>query len=71
MLKTDYSTAVILMAANVLDGGKQLSDVPSAFQDNVAELIKAGTSKPAESNSIATVGSATTGGAVVVKPKEA
>lgn len=71
MLKTNYSTAVILMAANVLDGGKQLSDVPSAFQASVSELIEASTAKPAEPSTAAKVSSATAGGAVVVTPKEA
>lgn len=41
MLTKNYSTIVLLMAANVLDGGKELKDVPAVFQDSVNEVIQA------------------------------
>lgn len=41
MLTKNYSTIVLLMAANVLDGGKELKDVPAVFQDNINEVIQA------------------------------
>lgn len=40
MLNKDYSTATILMAANVLDGGKALDKVPEIFKPDVVELMK-------------------------------
>lgn len=41
MLTKNYSTIVLLMAANVLDGGKAFKDVPVVFQDGVNEVIQA------------------------------
>lgn len=38
MLDKNYSTATIIMAANVLDGGKSLSDVPAQYHDDVVAL---------------------------------
>lgn len=40
MLTTNYSTSLILTAANVIDGGKPFSEVPAASQPAVAELMK-------------------------------
>lgn len=40
MLDKDYSTPVILEASNVIDGGKQFSDVPVFLQGQVKELIE-------------------------------
>ena len=40
MLKKDYSTAVILEASNVIDGGKKFEDVAVFLQPQVKELIE-------------------------------
>ncbi|MCT2881903.1 CD1375 family protein [Lentilactobacillus buchneri] len=50
MLNKNYSTTAILFAANVIDGGKQLSDVPASFKADVQELIKTmvGDTKPVQ-----------------------
>ncbi|GED95537.1 hypothetical protein LBSP_20970 [Lentilactobacillus buchneri subsp. silagei] len=40
MLNKNYSTATILFAANVIDGGKKLDDVPALFKGDVSELVK-------------------------------
>lgn len=40
MLNKNYSTPVLLFAANVIDGGKKIDEVPAMFKDDVAELIK-------------------------------
>jgi len=44
MLSKNYSTAVIIMASNVLDGGKDIKDVPTEFQSDVADIINGATS---------------------------
>lgn len=44
MLTKNYSTAVIIMASNVLDGGKDIKDVPTEYQSDVADIIKGNTS---------------------------
>lgn len=46
MLSKDYSTATILMAANVLDGGKPLDKVPEAYKSDVVELMNSQITKP-------------------------
>ncbi|GEP72050.1 hypothetical protein FD12_GL001375 [Lentilactobacillus rapi DSM 19907 = JCM 15042] len=40
MLNKNYSTPVLLFAANVIDGGKKIEEVPAMFKDDVAALIK-------------------------------
>lgn len=40
MLTKNYSTIAILFAANVIDGGKKLDDVPATFKADVQDLIK-------------------------------
>lgn len=40
MLTKNYSTATILFAANVIDGGKKLDEVPASFKADVSELVK-------------------------------
>lgn len=39
MLSKDYSTLAILMAANVVDGGKKFEEVPASISAEVGELI--------------------------------
>lgn len=39
MLSKNYSTLAILMAANVIDGGKKFEDVPASISVEVGELI--------------------------------
>ncbi len=40
MLNKNYSTTTILFAANVIDGGKQLADIPASFKSDVQEIVK-------------------------------
>lgn len=40
MLLKNYSTAAILMAANVVDGGKSINDVPDSFLGDVTDLVQ-------------------------------
>lgn len=40
MLNKNYTTAVILFAANVIDGGKKIDEVPASFKNDVQDLIK-------------------------------
>lgn len=44
MLTKNYSTAVIIMASNVLDGGKDIKNVPVEFQADVKDIINGATS---------------------------
>ena len=39
MLSKNYSTLAILMAANVVDGGKKFEEVPASISTEVGELI--------------------------------
>lgn len=39
MLSKNYSTLAILMAANVIDGGKKFEEVPASISVEVGELI--------------------------------
>lgn len=39
MLSKNYSTLAILMAANVVDGGKKFEEVPRSISTEVGELI--------------------------------
>ena len=39
MLSKNYSTLAILMAANVIDGGKKFEEVPASISTEVGELI--------------------------------
>lgn len=39
MLSKNYSTLAILMAANVIDGGKKFEEVPLSISTEVGELI--------------------------------
>ena len=39
MLSKNYSTLAILMAANVVDGGKKFEEVPASISAEVGELI--------------------------------
>ena len=39
MLSKNYSTLAILMAANVIDGGKKFEEVPANISVEVGELI--------------------------------
>ena len=39
MLSKNYSTLSILMAANVVDGGKKFEEVPASISTEVGELI--------------------------------
>lgn len=48
MLTKNYSTAVIIMASNVLDGGKNIKDVPAEFQADVKDIINGATSNSVE-----------------------
>ncbi|MCH5463187.1 hypothetical protein HC026_11175 [Lactobacillus sp. LC28-10] len=44
MLTKNYSTTAIIMASNVLDGGKDIKVVPAEYQNGVADIIKGTTS---------------------------
>lgn len=39
MLSKNYSTLAVLMAANVVDGGKKFEEVPASISTEVGELI--------------------------------
>ena len=39
MLSKNYSTLAILMAANVIDGGKKFEEVPASISVEVGKLI--------------------------------
>lgn len=39
MLRKNYSTLAILMAANVIDGGKKFEEVPASISVEIGELI--------------------------------
>lgn len=45
MLSKNFSTLAILMAANVIDGGKKFEEVPASISTEVGELISSIESK--------------------------
>ena len=40
MLSKNYSTLAILMAANVVDGGKKFEEVPASIQQKLVNLSR-------------------------------
>lgn len=52
MLNKNYSTAAIIMAANVLDGGKPFVDVPEQYKADVTALTGISAPVPASTPAI-------------------